>query len=603
MQRFEFDCGCGFVMYKDGRIRLNIEEVPLTCKRTWNLISNGLTKGVFQLESPLGRQWTKRLKPENMEHLSALGAILRPGVLRSVDENNVSMTEHYCRRKNGEEPVEYFHPALKPILRTTYGVLIYQEQAMAIAKDIAAFNLQEADELRKCITGDSLFISKSRGYISLRDMMKKGYKDDYFLTMNEIGEQCWKQIENVWWTKLSPVLEITTKTGLKIKATFNHKIMTNRGWQTADNITLDDYIVCSRWSNFVGRDVIIDELAIVIAGILCEGYHKTDSVTFVNHNAEMMNTFINSFRSVFPDIYINTTNHVARIRRGALPILRKYLNKVKSADKVLPEELLSSSKEQCRKFLSYMLACEGGISQNGQFEFMSKSKVLILQVRNLLRRFNIVSRFKTKIVKGYGKFYRLYINDVTQQTILLQELTMLWPKVKVQALTKIVESKSRYCYSDDKLPKNLCERFISDGGEPKEGSVNFLKRCVTLSKLKRIAHNDYWNKLANGSQYYDRIVKIRILKPKRVYDFTMSDSNMPYAIVNDMIISNSIGKKLPAEMEKVGHKFLAGAKNSKIVTEKEAAAIFGWIKESQRYGFNRSHSMCYAFNGYRSCIL
>jgi DNA polymerase III alpha subunit len=153
MEYYQFDCGCKFPIKQDGRVRikLNITEAPLTCKRTWDLISSGMTKGVFQLESSLGKQWTKRLKPENIEHLTALGALLRPGCLRAVDEDGISMTEHYCRRKNGEEPVEIFHPALDSILRPTYGVLTYQEQAMRIAQVIALFNLQDADELRKAI--------------------------------------------------------------------------------------------------------------------------------------------------------------------------------------------------------------------------------------------------------------------------------------------------------------------------------------------------------------------------------------------------------------------------------------------------------------------
>jgi DNA polymerase-3 subunit alpha len=151
VQKYKFDCGCSFPTTSTGGIKLDIKKVPLTCQRTWDIISQGLTKGVFQLESSLGKQWTKKLKPQNMEHLSALGALLRPGCLRALDEEGVSMTEHYCRRKNGEEPVQYFHPALKPILETTYGVLTYQEQAMAIARAIAAFDLQMADELRKAI--------------------------------------------------------------------------------------------------------------------------------------------------------------------------------------------------------------------------------------------------------------------------------------------------------------------------------------------------------------------------------------------------------------------------------------------------------------------
>jgi DNA polymerase III subunit alpha len=150
MEVLQFDCGCQFP--KNGNsIKLDIEKIPLNCKRTWQILSQGLTKGVFQLESPLGKQWCKKLKPEDMEHLAALGSILRPGCLRAVDAEGVSTTEHYCRRKNQEEPVEYYHPALKPMLERSFGCLIYQEQSMEIAKQLAGFNLQEADELRKAI--------------------------------------------------------------------------------------------------------------------------------------------------------------------------------------------------------------------------------------------------------------------------------------------------------------------------------------------------------------------------------------------------------------------------------------------------------------------
>jgi DNA polymerase III alpha subunit len=148
MEHLTFDCGCRFPKVGDS-IKLDITKVNFKCQRTWDLLSKGLTKGVFQLESQLGQTWTKRLKPENMENLIALGSILRPGCLHSKDANNISMTEHYCRRKNFEEPVEYFHPALEAILNKTYGVLIFQEQAIEIVKQLANFSLQEADELRK----------------------------------------------------------------------------------------------------------------------------------------------------------------------------------------------------------------------------------------------------------------------------------------------------------------------------------------------------------------------------------------------------------------------------------------------------------------------
>lgn len=119
-------------------------------KQTWQLFAEGKTKGVFQLESNLGKSWSKKLAPTNIEELSALIAIIRPGTLKAYVDGK-SMTQHYVDRKHGREEVTYLHSALEEILKPTYGVLVYQEQSMRIAEKIAGFNLQEADVLRKAI--------------------------------------------------------------------------------------------------------------------------------------------------------------------------------------------------------------------------------------------------------------------------------------------------------------------------------------------------------------------------------------------------------------------------------------------------------------------
>ena len=146
-----FSCGCSFDIV-DGKIAYNpdIERLPLHCQDTWDLICSGNTKGVFQLESQLGRSMSERVKPRNMEELSDLVAIIRPGCMEAIVDGK-SLTNHYIDRKHGLDPVEYFHDALKPILSSTHGILVYQEQALLIARDIAGFDLQEADILRKAI--------------------------------------------------------------------------------------------------------------------------------------------------------------------------------------------------------------------------------------------------------------------------------------------------------------------------------------------------------------------------------------------------------------------------------------------------------------------
>lgn len=155
---YRFPCGCQWPVLEETTppgvmplLDFDVELAPEDCPATWALLARGETKGVFQLESSLGRTWTRKLKPEGMEHIGALGAILRPGCIKAVDEQGVSTTQHYVRRKNGEEPVASYHPAIDPILATTYGAMVYQEQAMAIAQAVAGFSEQEADVLRKAI--------------------------------------------------------------------------------------------------------------------------------------------------------------------------------------------------------------------------------------------------------------------------------------------------------------------------------------------------------------------------------------------------------------------------------------------------------------------
>jgi DNA polymerase III alpha subunit len=127
-----------------------LNDLDYNDKATWQLFAEGKTKGIFQLESNLGKSWSKKVAPNNLEELSALIAIIRPGTLKAFVDGK-SMTQHYVDRKHGREEVTYLHPILEDILKPTYGVLVYQEQSMRIAEKVAGFNLQEADVLRKAI--------------------------------------------------------------------------------------------------------------------------------------------------------------------------------------------------------------------------------------------------------------------------------------------------------------------------------------------------------------------------------------------------------------------------------------------------------------------
>ena len=122
---------------------LDISGIPLDDKQTYAMLARGEATGVFQFESSGMRDALKLVKPTVFEDLIALVALYRPGPMQYIPA--------YARRKNGQEPVSYADPRLKEITSNSYGICIYQEQYMEIAKKLAGFSPAEADDLRKAI--------------------------------------------------------------------------------------------------------------------------------------------------------------------------------------------------------------------------------------------------------------------------------------------------------------------------------------------------------------------------------------------------------------------------------------------------------------------
>jgi DNA polymerase-3 subunit alpha len=130
---------------KQGNIPPDMEELDLNDRAVYRLLSAGDTTGVFQLESKGMKDLLKRVMPENFDDITALVALYRPGPIES------GMIDDYVERKHGRRSVEYQIPELEPILKETYGVIVYQEQVMKIAGVLAGYSMAEADDLRKAM--------------------------------------------------------------------------------------------------------------------------------------------------------------------------------------------------------------------------------------------------------------------------------------------------------------------------------------------------------------------------------------------------------------------------------------------------------------------
>ena len=183
------------------------------CEKTWNLFAEGKTKGIFQLESNLGKSWAKKVEPKNVEELAALISLIRPGTLKAISDGK-SMAQHYVDRKHGRDKVVYLHESLADILKSTYGVILYQEQAMLIAQKLAGFNLQEADDLRKAIGK-----KKADLMIKIKEKFISGCAKTKLVT-EEIAQEIFSWIEKssrYSFNKcLDPTTTVITKEGIRL---------------------------------------------------------------------------------------------------------------------------------------------------------------------------------------------------------------------------------------------------------------------------------------------------------------------------------------------------------------------------------------------------
>jgi len=149
-------------------VTVDLKNIPLDDPETFALFQAGATDGVFQFESPGMKDLLRNFKPEAFRDLIALNALYRPGPLKS------GMTNEFVQRKNHPERTSYEFPELEPVLKETRGIIVYQEQVMKIATELAGFSLAEADLLRKAMGKKITEIMKSQMQRFIQGAKKKG---------------------------------------------------------------------------------------------------------------------------------------------------------------------------------------------------------------------------------------------------------------------------------------------------------------------------------------------------------------------------------------------------------------------------------------------
>lgn len=139
---------------KNYGIEIDIDKIPLDDEKTFQLFAKGQTTGIFQFESAPMREYLKKLKPTSLSDISAMNALYRPGPMDFIDD--------FIDRKSGNKETVYLHSSLEPILKETYGVIVYQEQVIQIANKVGGMSLAEADLLRRAMGKKDLIAMKQQ---------------------------------------------------------------------------------------------------------------------------------------------------------------------------------------------------------------------------------------------------------------------------------------------------------------------------------------------------------------------------------------------------------------------------------------------------------
>jgi len=558
------------------------------------LSSKDLFYGLFQIEDGLTKKTVLDVKPVNLEQLSACISLSRPGVFKAIPQY-VDFVQKGILKEWGD-------PKIDNILKETANIIIYQETINRLAIEVYDFSGVDAEAISYCITDDTRFVSKTRGWITLRRLLNEGYQDDLFLVMDEKGHQQWKPISNIWSMGKKQTHYVRARNGMYVRATQWHQFLTDDGWKAKKYLTKDDFLVCAKSVHYDGKDTISPDFSIILAGFITEGYFvsQNSGATFTNWDAEIMSTFLSAFEREFgkDSIALSSDGRVARIRKKEKDIISRVLFPSKSRLKRLPEEMMGMTKETTAKFLGFMFDCEATVSPQRLY-FTSASYQLIQQIQLLLLRFNIRTNKLKKFNKKYQRYYyNLHVGQHSDVIRFNNEIACYMGEAKRKIINNYASMEIPLQYTTEVIPRRLMKKYNNQYGYTcnKQSGTAYTKN-ISFSRFKEIAplsKDKYWIDLSNGLHEYTKVESTNDLYERdiEVYDFSI-DEETPYIIANGLVIHNCIRKKKKDDIKKWEPILFEKGRNLGI-NEDATKRVWETILASADYQFCAGHAFSYS---------
>jgi DNA polymerase-3 subunit alpha len=580
-------------------------------KALYDLLASGDTTGIFQVEGGGMRRTLRELRPSQFQHIVAVLALYRPGPLEHIPT--------YIRRMHGEEEVKYHHPVLEDILGDTYGI---------------------------CVSGDTIVTD-----------VKTGQR----LRIDQVGEQqdvYLQGIDDQWHTAVGrvirwvhngrkPVLKVTLRTGAYIKATADHRFLTEDGWKPLSDLKVGDYVATP--SELVTQEGAFDQCKLrVLAYLLADGdLSNLAAVNFVSQDSTLIGEY-EACLAAFDNVTARRIEQVRDVTRVTvakserdnyhapnelLAWLRELGLKypagskpggARAAEKFVPEFIFGLRREQIAFFLASLWDCDGYIGPKlGHYKTISFE--LAQDVQMLLLKLGIPSRiYSTDYESGRGQrtSYQVTVYETARLAEWLRPY-LLTPKRDVPATACAGTTIARAPFVTEveaatTLSKRaLMRRYGIDRQHfsPRGKRRARIHAAIVVPLLSQLSLPGTEKKLR---LVWEEIVGLESAGVEDVYDITVE--GLHNFVANNIIVHNcvyqeqimqiavamagyepgeadmirkAVAKKIKRLMEMHKKTFREGALKKGISAE-VTDAVWGDIEFFARYGFNRAHATDYA---------
>lgn len=563
----------------------NIYRLSPNDSEVYKEISRGHTTGVFQLGSSGMAALAKSIGVESMDHLSALGALYRPGPMGS------GMHNMYAKRKHGRQSIEVYHPKARPILEETLGL---------------------------CIDGNEQVLTLN-GPVPIRDLKKGDLVRTHKGFLQEIKAHVY--------TGKKPVVEVRLGNGRTIRCSEEHRFLTENGFVPAKELDGQLVAVCRRGE--LTTNPSYNAWPIILAGLIAEGHLPSHSnFTFANCDESILDEFekaVNSVENVRTARYFSTRCHYVAITKRdrhlggyhtpneIKRVLREYgLEDCKSHTKFIPQSVYGWEVSDQLRFLGFYISCDGTVGKGG-VSIRTVSDKIADGIHDLLTGLGCYAKI-TRDKFGFiihlrdFDFYNKYIKPYV---------------VGKKALFE-VKSKSQLGWTS-----NHCrEHWLSSGLDQRKWSKKYGISRSILNRSDPFVYRSTSEKLGYHSRYVYQKVNVEYLdevsdmydiEVARDHSFVVNSAFVHNCIYQEQVMKISqelagfsvleadglrkaIGKKKPEVLAKFEDTFVKGCISNEI-GQPIAKKMFSDIEHFGHYSFNRSHSVAYGFLGYITAFL